>query len=274
MRENGEYRPEEKLTELCSGVIKHRFICEPEFDAMMSCVYEAWRWENRGFTVELSVEDPDNYELFCEEHRVPVNSERAKMVVRSIRGKISAGALELVYNCAISAFSERLEVIYRFLRLGFAVGPEVTDCLTREPVMKIFEISRRVSNEVRRFMEFVRFTRWENGILCAVIEPRSDVLTMIAPHFAGRMVSEDWMIVDRGRGIAALHPADSRWYLRKLTPEELRTVLEEDRDSEAYAVLWRTFFRNVAIEQRKNPRCQRNFLPNWYRENMTEFRQD
>ena len=251
---------------------KHRFVCADEFGAMMSCIYEAWRWGNRGFTVELAVESEDNYQLFCVEHRVEADEERAEKVIRSICGKISYRALELVYNCAMSVFPEKLEVIYRFLRLGFEIGPRVTETLTEEPVMRIFEISRRVGNEAHRFNQFVRFTRWEDGILCSVIEPRSNVLTLIAPNFAERLISEHWMIVDKGRKLAVLHPADCHWYLRQLTGEEYDKILNFDRDHEEYALLWKTFFHHIAIEQRKNPRCQNNFLPKWYRENMTEFR--
>lgn len=250
---------------------KHRFVCSDDFGAMMSCIYEAWRWENRGFIVELAVESEDNYQLFCVEHWVEKDDERAEKVIRSVRRKISARALELIYECAMSELPEKLEVIYRFLRLGFDVGPRVTESLTEEPVMRIFEISRRVGNEAHRFIEFVRFTRWDDGILCAVIDPKSNVLTMVAPHFADRMISENWMILDRKRKLAVLHQADRRWYLRQLTEEEFQMISAVDRDSEEYALLWKTFFNHVAIQQRTNPRCQNNFLPKWYRENMTEF---
>lgn len=255
-----------------SGMEKHRFVCEDEFDAMMSCIYEAWIWENRGFTVELAVESQQNFQLFCVEHQVRTDDERTEKVIRSIRKKISAGALRLVYYCAMSAAEEKLNVIYRFLRLGFAVGPRVVSCLTEEPVTRIHELSRKVGNETHQFREFTRFTEGEDGILWAVISPRSNVLTLLSPYFADRLPSENWMIVDNKRGIAALHQTDSQWYLRRLSEAELSLVMNRDRDSEEYAVLWRAFFRGIAISQRINPRCQTNFLPKWYRENMTEFR--
>ncbi len=251
---------------------KQRFVCSDEFGAMMSCIYEAWRWENQGFFVELALEGQDNYQLFCHEHRIAYDEERAQKVIRSIKNKISSRALELVYRCAMSNAPEKLDVIYRFLRLGFSVGVRVTDCFTEEPVMRMFELSRQVGNEVHRFLQFIRFTRWDGGILCSMIEPKSNVLTMVAPHFADRMVSENWMIVDKKRKLAVLHPADERWYLRELTGDEYERLSAMDCDNEDYAVLWKTFFENVAVLQRKNPRCQANFLPKWYRGNMTEFK--
>lgn len=269
--ENMMYKVSEVKKQSCGNAEKHRFVCADDFGAMMSCVYEAWRWENRGFAVELAVEGEDNYQLFCTEHQVAYDEERAEKVIRSVRNKISDRALELVYNCAMSDYPEKLEVIYRFMRLGFAVGYRAVNMFTEESVIRIFGISRQVGNEAHKFIEFVRFTCWDDGILCAVIEPKSNVLTMIADHFADRMPSENWMIVDKRRKLAVLHPADGCWYLRQMTGQEFRTVLDMDRDSEEYALLWKTFFHHVAIEQRKNPRCQSNFLPKWYRENMTEF---
>lgn len=251
---------------------KHRFVCADEFGAMMSCIYEAWRWGNRGYAVELAVESVDNYQLFCVEHYVPYDEERTQKVIRSIREKISWKAFQMVYHCAMSELPEKLGVIYRFLRVGFTVGPGVTACLTEEPVMRITEIARRVTNESHKFREFVRFNRTEEGVLCSVIDPKSNVVTLLAPHFADRMISENWMIVDQKRKLAVIHPADQEWYLRQMEEEEFERIMGIDRDHEEYACLWKTFFDHIAISQRKNPRCQRNFLPKWYRTNMTEFK--
>ena len=240
---------------------KHRFVCADDFGAMMSCVYEAWRWGNRGFAVELAVEAAENYQLFCVEHYVPYDENRAQKVTRSIQEKISWKAFQMVYHCAMSELPEKLEVIYRFLRVGFAVGAGVTACLTEEPVVRITEIAKRVTGESHKFREFVRFTCTKEGILCAVIQPKSNVLTLIAPHFADRMISEDFMIIDQKRKLAVIHPADREWYLHPLDEEEFRYFMENDRDGEEYARLWRIFFERIAVLQRKNPRCQMSFLP-------------
>lgn len=261
---------QEKLNRQDGVTEKHRFVCADDFGAMMSCVYEAWRWGNRGFAVELAVEAADNYRLFCVEHYVAYDKERTQKVIRSIREKISWKAFQMVYHCAMSELPEKLEVIYRFLQMGFAVGAGVTGCLTEEPVMRITEIARQVTNESHKFREFVRFSRVEGG-LCAVIEPKANVVTLIAPYFTDRMISENWMIIDRKRKLAVIHPADGEWYLRQMEDEEFRRVMLFDRDREEYACLWQIFFDHISISQRENPRCQRKFLPRWYRANMTEF---
>ena len=38
--------------------------------------------------------------------------------------------------------------------------------------------------------------------------------------------------------------------------------------------MWRNYFQTIAIEQRRNPKCQNTHLPKRYRHVMTEFLPD
>ena len=40
---------------------------------------------------------------------------------------------------------------------------------------------------------------------------------------------------------------------------------------EEFQMLWRTFCRTIAIEERRNPRCQQTLLPCRFRPHMNEF---
>ena len=107
-------------------------------------------------------------------------------------------------------------------------------------------------------------------MLVGHIEPKSNVLTLLAPHFADRLPSENWMIIDDRRRLAVVHPADRDYYLTPLSPEEFQTLSREPDDT--FVHLWKGFFHHIGICQRRNSRCQRTMLPLWYRKNMTEFR--
>lgn len=105
-------------------------------------------------------------------------------------------------------------------------------------------------------------------ILYAKIRPKSNVLAMVAPHFADRLPSENFLILDVGHSIAAVHPADRPWFLTPLTKEQADMLLAQNADQ--YPDLWKTFYHMIAIKERKNPKLQRNMLPLRYREFMTE----
>lgn len=247
------------------------FTCKDEFEAMMTCIYDAWSARLGHSNVRLMTEPIGNLELFCQYRHVEKDAEKARKVIRSIQSKISLEAYQQVYRASLHFQNQKLDAIYRFLVLGFASGPSVTQMLGHPYVAQIFELNRKVSNESHQFREFIRFSRLENQILFSVIEPKCQVLTLVAPHFADRMPSENWMIIDKLRKQAVVHPADRPFFLTSVSQEELSHMDSLKESGDSYTQLWKAFFESVAVEARANYRCQRNLLPLWYRKNMTEF---
>lgn len=249
------------------------FTCRDDFESMMTCIYDAWTARLGHSNVRLQTEPVGNLELFCEYRHVDSDTEKAKKVICSIQKKISPEAYRMVYSAAMSFRSDKLDIIYRFLILGFAYGKQVQQMLGNPYIASIFELNRKVGNETHQFREFVRFSRLDNQILFSIIEPKCNVLTLLAPHFADRMPSEDWMIVDKTRLLSIVHPKDQAYFLTSVTPQELAYMEDSRHHADLYENLWKSFFHSVAVEARANTRCQRNFLPLWYRKNMPEFQE-
>ncbi|MDD3219557.1 MAG: TIGR03915 family putative DNA repair protein [Lachnospiraceae bacterium] len=247
------------------------YTCEDTLEDMMTCIYDAWASKLGHQNIRLMTEPIGNLELFCEYRHVPVNTQKAESVIRSIQNKISFSAYQCVYRCAMSCETNKLDVIYRFLLLGFTYGAGVMDMLQHPAVMSIFEINRKVTNESHLFREFTRFISMKGNVLTAHIEPKSDILTMLAPHFQDRMPSENWMIIDDNRRTAVVHPKDTDYYLTSLSQEEFHRLSNLEDTADPYVALWKNFFQTIGIKERKNPTCQRNHIPLWYRKHATEF---
>lgn len=58
------------------------------------------------------------------------------------------------------------------------------------------------------------------------------------------------------------------WYISDFGDDQVPNVSMEEAE---YRRLWKTFFDNIAIKQRTNPRCQRNFMPERYWKHLTEM---
>lgn len=245
------------------------FTCEDNFDAMMTCIYDAWASRLGHSNVKLKTEPIGNLELFCEYRHVDSDPEKTTSVVRSIQKKISFHAYQMIYRAAMSEQEDKLDAIYRFVVAGFHYGAHVTDFLQEPVVMKIFELNRKVSNEAHAHNEFIRFANMEHNVLVSHIEPKSNVLTLVAPHFADRLPSENWIIVDDQRQTAIVHPADQNYYLTSLSSKEIDRLSQKTDDP--FIDLWKGFFENIGIKERNNKTCQRNMLPLWYRKHMPEF---
>lgn len=248
------------------------FTCEESFEAMMTCIYDAWASGIGHERLRLQLEPVAQEELFCSYIHVEADVQKAEKVARSVLKKISPEAYRQMFLAAMSFEPDRLDAIYRFLVLGFAVGAKLTDLLFRPEVAWILELSRKAGNEANFFREFTRFTQ-VGPVYTAHIEPKCNVTAIAAEHFADRMPSEHWMIVDDKRRIAAVHPADHAFYMTRLSEEELRRLCRTEEQSDLYTDLWEEFFRSIAIDARKNEKCQRGHMPLWYRKHMTEFRQ-
>lgn len=263
--------------------MKTVFVCGPEPEDIFSAVYDAWASRLGHGHVELEIgEENWQGQLFSEYRRVERDSEKAQKVARSVNSRISPEAYHGIYQAALSFSADRAEAIYRFLIRGFQMGARVTDCLQDPAVGRVFELSRRVGREGHLFLEFARFVQWDNGVLFARLEPKSNILPIIAPHFAGRLSGEDWIIFDAVRHRAAVHPAGRSWFLMDTADsgwddmfdrpagEGEITIANAGGDGAVWEDLWRSFVKTIAIEARVNPGLQRNLMPLWYRKNMTE----
>lgn len=247
------------------------FTCSNDFESMMTCIYDVWDARLGSQNVRLALEPVGQQELFSTYIHVDMDTEKAAKVIRSISRKISWEAYRQIYLAAMTEEEDRLDVIYRFLRVGFACGAGVTRMLAEPSVMRLFELSRRCGNEMHSYREFIRFSRIEPGIYVSHIEPTCNVAALTAKHFEDRMPSEHWLIIDDRRKLAVVHPKNQPIYLTTLTEEELMRLAETEAQSDPYTDLWEEFFRTIGIKERENPRCQRNLFPIHYRKHATEF---
>lgn len=249
------------------------FTCADQWEDIATCIYDAWEWavgHGGHDNVGLQKEPLMQPSLFDEYVHVDADPIKTQKVMRSVRQKISFEAYRAVSLASLYR-EDVLNDIYEFLRLGFQTGRNVTSMLFDPHVMKVMEAERRVGNEIHRFVEFARFDEMPSGVLISHIEPKNQILYQVAEHFADRMPSVHWMIIDDGRRLAAVHPADEEVYLWEPHQEEMAILAGTEREKDVYSDLWKAFFVSTAIRQRENPDCQRNHFPLWMRRHATEF---
>lgn len=250
------------------------FTCGPEPEDIFTAVYDAWASRLGHGNVELEIEaEEQQARLFSQYRHVERDREKAEKVARSVYRKISAEAWQGIYQTALSFEPDRADAIYRFLIEGFRIGPDVVNRLQNPAVCRVFELSRKMGREAHYFVEFVRFTQWENGVLYAKVAPKCNVLPLVAPHFANRLSGETWVIYDEVWHKAAVHPVGPAWYLMDTLETGWDTMLcsrDSVGDGSGWENLWKTFVRHIAIEARINPKLQQNMMPLWYRKHMTE----
>ncbi len=249
------------------------FRCEDSLDGILTGVYDAWDSRLGHENVRLEIAAEQDMELFCRYKGVRTDLAKAEKVLRTVRERMGEEAFDSVCQAAACSDNRKADAIYRMIVLGLHLrdGRQAVNCLQNEAVSLVMQFRQKAWHEAHRLMGFVRFEELENGILYARIRPVHAVLPLMAPHFADRYRQEDWIIHDTVRGQMAVHRKEYSWVLADeelLDPDYLFRI--SDREEE-YQELWRAFHRAIAIEERRNPRCQRGLLPLRFRPCMTEF---
>lgn len=246
------------------------YTCKPEWEAMLTCIYEAWRSGLGHENIRLQTEPIEQLSLFDDYEHVDADSVKAAKVADSINIKISPAFYHAMAITSMAYESDALDNIYHMLILGFAYGPSVMDMYKYKDVARNHEICGRVDREANRFQESIRFHQAGN-VYVAHIEPKSRVAEYLGPIFQNRMPSENFVIVDDIHLDAVFHAANEPFYMKKLTKDELSQLIETENLNDGFTDLWKIFFDSIAIEERKNPKCQMNHSPLWARKHIIEF---
>ena len=247
------------------------FSCEQNWMAMLSCIYEASKSRLGYKNIMLMVEPIGQYSFLNEYRHVEPDMDKAYAVSDAIKKKISPNVYEHFAYCSMAYEEDILDNIYHVMILGFNFGSEILNMVAYRDVIRNKEIYTRLSKEVCRFREILRFHEIRKELYVAHIEPKSRLVMALGPAFIDRMPSEYWIIVDDVHREAVIHPKNEDFFIKQLNDEEYQYLLLTEKDNDEYTDLWRTFFESIAIKERENARLQRNLFPLWSRKHAVEF---
>ena len=196
---------------------------------------------------------------------VQSNPETVTRLAAGIRRRISDRAFHNVLYAYLSETEGAPMAIYRYLKLGFEIGPTMDRHMADDRVLAVLRMVDRVSFETQRMRGLIRFRQTTDGIYYSSISPDGQVIGLVAPHFAMRMADMDWIIHDVRRGLAALgHKGE--WQLTRLPYIEA----EFDEEEIKYQEMWKAYYKQAAIATRKNPRLRRGYMPVRYWKHLIE----
>lgn len=249
------------------------FVCDYDFEAALSCICDAWEYAHahKEEPISLAMLPVIQESLFDEYIKVEASKERSDKLIQAIKSKLSLDIYETVYMAFLYE-KDVLNDIYLYLRLAFKYGKYINNMLQQDVVSRIVHIRNYVSKEIHRFIEFVRFDEFKNSLYISHIEPNNDILYSLSFHFADRMPSLNFIIIDDKRMKALVHKADELCYIQKLHPDELSYLSKSEYMEDEYKSLWKSFFKSIAIKERENLKLQRQLCPLYKRKHMSEFR--
>ena len=242
------------------------FDYDGSYPGFLTCVFESYA--HREEAVCFTSPEEDRLTLWPERH-VDTDQAKAERVYRSLSKKISPQACRLVTQAFLTCLPERELHMYRFLRLGYQRGADITRDLTDDRVHVLWKAVQHLGSEAHLLKGFLRFSD-QQGVLVGEIEPKNRVLPLLRPHFCTRYSGEHFLIYDRTHRELLIHQP-SRW---AILPAEDFAPAPPGQEEVTYRRLWRRFYDTIAIRERENPRCRMTNMPKRFWGTMTEFQPD
>lgn len=240
------------------------YLYDGTFEGFLTCVHFHYYYDKANNIFERSSYQP-NLMVTC--YEVNTDLDMSDKVYRAIEAKISRQDLQRIYRVFRSNAPNKEILLLNYIRFGFKMGSKTSLLHGNAFVAPVERIDKSVLNEKHRMIELLRFSVLEGNILYAVFEPDHDILEFLWWHFADRLKNETFIIHDKKRSKAILYHG-GEWYITEFTDEHLLPYSKEEKH---YQNLWKQYFDSIAIKERTNPRCQRNFMPTRYWKHLTEM---
>jgi len=239
------------------------YLYDGTFEGLLTGIYYHYKIEKATGIYELSSYQQSIVNDF---KTIETDNEKAEIVSSAIKDKISNEAYIYIYYCFLSNINYKENIILDFLIFGFKYGKNTMNFFSNEKVLPIKEAHIKVSREEQKFLGILRFAD-VGGILYAKFSPDNDLLILLIDHFADRYKYEKFIIHDEKRKKAAIYAEGSY----RIEDVEISDI-EYSNQEKLFQNLWKHYFTNLAIKERKNINLQFQFVPERYRKNMTEFK--
>ncbi len=239
-------------------------IYDNSFEGFLTAVFECYAHKITPIDI---CRDRDFQEvLFAEKMTIATDEQKADRVWKALRKKLHSRNKELPFYAFLSEEDGIEMKLYRFMKRIFESSYSIETDYGDRDVLDLKKIERQVMREAMRMLQFVRFQKTKEDIYFSPIEPRYNVLPFTIKHFKDRFADQPWLIYDIRRDYGI-------YYNLKTTEEVVLTekgfnggngklnpnILEESETS--YQALWKDYFDNINIKERKNLKLQRQHMP-------------
>ena len=191
-------------------------------------------------------------------------AERVYKCLKNCKTKYLVSDFNLTFR---SGEKKRFKVLFDYLNVAISnKNIDVSKAFALPEIQAFTDLKNRIYTETHRFKGFLRFMETEKGFYYACYEPDNDITELLVSHFTARLQSP-FIIHDIKRNILAL--CDRKRYKILNGGDNSVTVFMSESE-EIFLDLWQQYYKSINIEERKNLRQMRNYMPERYWKNLSE----
>jgi len=213
--------------------------------------------------------------IFGETVDVQTNEVHASRVWDGIKRVGGDLTCEQLFHAFLSADENVEMIILQYIQELFTAKTVISTNYSSSSVLRISQLDKKVLREAHRMLMFVRFEQAADGTWFAPIFPKYDVLPLITGHFKLRFSDQPWLIYDTKRSYGFFFDTKKLEQItidnpafNSISGQLKKEVTHPDEDK--WQKMWKTYFKQIAIKERTNLKCQQNFMPKRFWKYLTE----
>ena len=237
-------------------------------DGIFTAVYDSYL--NKETPDLVTSESMYAIEFLSEVSAIKTDKVKASKVRSAVLKYSSEKVLDDIGIVLLSCSDAKETVIFNFVKSIIDNKRNVSYDFGSKTTADFNTLKERVLTETHRFKGFMRFSETTNGLLYAKFEPDNDIIKLVAAHFRARLNNEAFVLHDVKRNKVAAYDKNKVYFF---TPDVPLSVYINEKELHCRS-LWKEYFDAVNIDERKNVRQQKNYMPTRYWKNLTEFVSD
>lgn len=171
-------------------------VYDKSFGGLLTCVFEVYA---RGLEQVHLVRKGTELPLLTQVLQITTQAHRAHRVNKKLELVWGKEGMRKLWQGWLSEREGVDNIILHLVRYTLSTGQNIFENPGHEHVLLLQEILDRMEEEKHRLQMLVQFQKTPDGLCYAVVNPRFNVLPLIADHFSKRYVAQRWIIYDARR---------------------------------------------------------------------------
>jgi len=213
--------------------------------------------------------------LFGETIRIDTDEQKASRVWDGVKRYGGDITCEQIFHAFLSLEEDVEMVILNYCRELFTQKVCIATNFANDSVLRVSQFEKKVLREAQHMVMFIRFEQAADGTWFAPISPKYDVLPLITGHFRLRFADQPWLIYDTRRDYGFFFDTHKLEQITIDNPTfnsisgQLNSEVTHS-DEDKWQEMWKAYFKQIAIRERTNLKCQQNFMPKRFWKYLTE----
>ncbi len=234
------------------------------FEGFLSLVYEVYYKKLKPIKIYRTL---PNEMIFDDIIKIDTTKEEYEKVLNALKIKFPNEMIEKILNIFMCDSKDFELALLEYIIIGFKESKQLFN-INNSCVFYLNSLEKELFRNVHKMTGFIRFEELEDKTLYAKIESKFNVVYFLGKHFLKRFNNQNFIIHDINRKLA---------FVKIENDFSIQEVAYFDEpiyssNEEKFQKLWKSFFKGVTINERKNLKLQTQMVPLLYRTYMSEFK--